>query len=97
MIQKVRNVIEINCNAVDFTNAENMEIYIVQGMHRFAYPLTAVSEHKSTFNMPKDDAMRLSPGNAEMQFAITVNSAPIISKVKVVPVWKLLRSDGYGD
>lgn len=97
MIQKVRNVIEINCNAVDFTNAENMEIYIVQGMHRFTYPLTAVSEHKATFEMPKTDAMKLNDGAAEMQFAVTVNDVPIVSESKTVPVRKLLRSDGYGN
>lgn len=96
MIQKVRNVVGINCNAVDFTTAENMEIYIVQGMHRFVYPLVAISEHTATFNMPKTDAMKLSAGDAKIQFAVTVGEAPVISAVKKISIGELLRWDGYG-
>ena len=33
MIQKVRNLITITCEEIDFTTASAMEVYVEQGLH----------------------------------------------------------------
>lgn len=98
MIQKVRNLITITCEKIDFTTASAMEVYVEQGLHKFAYPLEATAEHEAQFEMPKRDAMKLAATSVKMQFAATdENGAPVVSDVITVPVMQLLKVDGYGN
>lgn len=97
MIQKVKNIIEITCYDIDFTQASNMEVYINQGDVTFTYSLIAQSEHIAVFEIPKDDAMDISRGIARMQFAVTIDDEAIISNIVKVNVLELLKEEGYGD
>lgn len=97
MIQKVRNAVRITCAELDFTECTNMELYLRQGKTLLTYPLRLVDDHTAEFIVPKADAMRLDAGNAELQFAVTVDGAPAVSRIKSVPVLRLLSEAGYGD
>lgn len=97
MIQRVKNVVDIRCEDVDFLTAENMKAYVSQGAQKFSYDLVAVDSHSAQFSIPKTDAMRLSPGSARLQFAVMANGAPIVSNINSVSVDELLWGDGYGD
>lgn len=96
MIQKVKNVVDIRCDDVDFLTAENMEVYVSQGAQKFSYELIAVESHLAQFCIPKADAMKLCPGTARLQFAVTVDGEAIVSNINSVSVDELLWGDGYG-
>lgn len=97
MIQRVKNIIEITCNDIDFTQASNMEVYINQGDTTFTYGLTAQNEHKAVFEIPKEDAMDMDNGIARIQFAVTIEDEAVVSNIVKVSVLELLKEEGYGD
>lgn len=96
MVQKIKNVIELTCSAVDFTSATDMQVYVKQGDTFFQYTPVFVSAHKLSFTIPKADALKLDDTYVDLQFAVTISGTPIVSLVKKVAVGELLRGDGYG-
>lgn len=98
MIQRVSNAVTITCEAVDFTEATDLRVWLEQGYERFEYALSPIDAHTASFAMPKADAMRLDPTALRIQFALTDPSGtPVVSEIRTIPVSELLKEAGYGD
>lgn len=96
MKQKIRNVLLIECDEVDFEKVSNIEFFVKQGDLSFVYTPIVLGSHQMAVNIPHDDAMQLNVANVRMQFAFMDEVGnPKASEIVVKPVGELLKEAGY--
>ena len=97
MIEKMRNAVIITCDNADFQQASDIEVYVRQYDLFFQYTPTVTNAHTLVVQIPKSDAMQLTPGGCQMQFAFTDgNGNPNASEIKNLSVADFLKEAGYG-
>ena len=98
MIEKMRNCLVITCEEADFSVATDIEVYVQQYDKFFQYTPSVQDAHTLTIQVPKSDAMLLTPGICQMQFALTdANGNPCASEIRRITVADFLKEAGYGD
>lgn len=98
MREKIKNVLKIELSEASLSGATNMEFYIRKGTKFFQYVPEVLDEKTILVVIPKEDAMRLATGYAQVQLAYTdENGTSMATDVAALEVKKLLKEDGYGD
>ena len=103
MIQRMKNYVTITVPGVDMHEMTNIEVTIEQEStgKEFTYSGGAISlseEGKVIVEMPKDDAATFDTEDAQGQVMFTrPGGIPDASRIFRIPVYELLKDDGYGD
>lgn len=97
MRQNIENFLYVTVQGVDLTTVTGLQFWIRQGKNLFEY-IPEVKDSTTMFvAVPFDDAMKLSSGTVDMQFAFTDASRhPEASDIVTMPVERLLKEAGYG-
>lgn len=96
MREKIKNTLKITCDDVDLTTLRNIEFYVKQSGFFGEYKVSVTSAHEMVVDIPFEDAMKLRPGKANLQFAFTdAQGVPDASNVLAVDVRDLLKEVGY--
>ena len=97
MDRRIRNVMQVTCDALDLTTITNIEFYVRQGPGIFfQYTPEVISKNKMLVDVPFADAMQLRLGPVELQFAYTdANGIPGKTEIVEIPVGELLKEAGY--
>lgn len=96
MRQLIANELTLTCDVVDFTTSTNIEVWLRQDKLFFQYTPTVVSAHIMTIAIPFEDAKKLEPGSAEIQWAlIDANGKPVSPDPERVTVGRIIKDGGY--
>ena len=96
MREKIKNTMKVTCEGVDLTTLSNIEFYVRQGNFFACYIPHVVSASEMVVEIPFEDAKKLKPDEAKLQFAFTdENGTPDASDVVAVEVDDLLKEVGY--
>ena len=92
----MKNTVRLYCTGVDLTSLQNIEIYMTQGYGFFQYIPTVISPSEMTFDVPFEDAMKLTKSKVRLQFAFQyADGVPDASDVAECSVDELLKGEGY--
>lgn len=96
MRQRIENKVLLTCEDVDLTTLSNLEVYLKQSYRFFQFTPEVLSAHEMLVTVPFEDAMNLSRGPVQLQFAfVDANGNPNASGVVEVSVEALLKEAGY--
>lgn len=102
MIQRLRNNITIRVSDIDLTTASDIEVTVEQRTTdtEITYSGDSVlvtGPHLLTITIPKEDAVLFDKRTAKGQVMFTNgNGMPGATKIFVIPMYELLKEDGYG-
>lgn len=93
---KIRNQLKITCADIDLTTLTNIEFFVKQlGFFRYYTP-TVLSSTEMAVVIPYQDAMDLTKGTVDLQFAFKdAEGNPDASEIVTTNVKDLLKEVGY--
>ena len=96
MRDKIQNTLKISCSGIDLTAVSNIEFYVRQKGFFGCYVPAVISPSEMAVIIPLQDAMKLEPGKASLQFAYKdENGTPRASGIVTRTVGELLKEAGY--
>lgn len=97
MRERIKNSIYVEVEGVDLTTISNVEFYVRQKPEFYEkYPVNIASASEMVVTIPFEDAMRLTTGPAQLQFAfVDERGTPRASDIVVEDVGRLLAKEGY--
>ena len=98
IVQRIRNVLTITCQDVNFLSASNIEVYVKQDGFFATYTPTVLDATTMAVSIPLADAKKLNAKHfVKVQFALTnTNGDPLASNVLELSVREFLKEAGYG-
>lgn len=95
MKQCIKNTVSLEVTGVNLHKITDIVVYVSQGKNFWQKTPTVSSATQMYFTLTKDEAMKLIPGKAKIQFAFTDGNLNNASEVVAVDVGELLDRSGY--
>lgn len=97
MRQRIENYLSVIVEGVDLNTVKDPVFWVKQFSVFLEYVPEIADGGTMLVHIPKEDAMRLCPGTAEIQFAFTAQDGrALASDIAKVSVERLLKEAGYG-
>lgn len=97
MRQRIENYLSVTVEGVDLTTVQDPVFWVKQSNVFLEYVPEVADSGTMLVHMPKEDAVKLREGKADVQFAFTTQDGrPLASDIAKVSVERLLKEAGYG-
>lgn len=96
MRKNIKNQLLITCKSVNLTTVSDIEFYVRQGDLFLEYEPVVIGETQMLVEIPLTDAMKLTKGRANLQFAFKdAEGNHVATEIVEVPVGDFLKEAGY--